>query len=77
MSPWIVKDFVTLFIWVFQLPSLSYHEEAAIFQAYCLGGLKPLPTLPGIELTTSGRGSVRSSAQPTELGADPKSTHIY
>ncbi|CCI11316.1 unnamed protein product [Albugo candida] len=34
-------------------------EEADIFQVYCLGGLKPLPTLPGIELTTSGRGSVR------------------
>ncbi|CCI11439.1 hypothetical protein ABG067_006881 [Albugo candida] len=37
-------------------------READIFQAYFLGGLKPLPTLPGIGLTTSGRGSVRSSA---------------
>ncbi|CCI10825.1 unnamed protein product [Albugo candida] len=31
-------------------------READIFQAYCFGGPKPLPTLPGIELTTSGRG---------------------
>ncbi|CCI44081.1 unnamed protein product [Albugo candida] len=57
--------------------------EADIFQAYCLGGLKPLPTLPGIELTTPGRGSARSNRKPTELGTGTPSggladsTHVF
>lgn len=43
-------------------------READIIQPYCLIGIKLLPALPETELTTSGKGSMCSSAQPIELG---------